>query len=44
MGSTNENGGGDGGGGGFSPACEDFERMFDHSVPACTFFFFLSGD
>ena len=22
-------------------ACEDFERMFDHSFPACAFFFFF---
>ena len=27
--------------GGFFFACEDFERMFDHSVPACAFFFFF---
>ena len=24
---------------GFFLACEDFGRMFDHSFPACTFFF-----
>ena len=27
-----------GGGGGFFLACEDFGRMFDHSVPACACF------
>ena len=27
-------------GGGTLLACEDFGRMFDHSFPACTFFFF----
>ena len=33
-------GGGDGGGGGgFFLACKDFQRMFDHSFPACTSFF-----
>ena len=32
------------GGGGFFLAWEDSERMFDNSFPACTFFFFLSGD
>ena len=34
-------GGGDGGGGGgdFFLACEDFGRMFDNSLPACTFLF-----
>ena len=33
-----------GGGGGFFLACEDFERMFDHSFLAWAFFlsFFLS--
>ena len=31
----------DSGGGGFFYACEDFGRMFDHSFPACTFFFVL---
>ena len=31
--------------GGFLLACEDFGRMFDHSFPVCTFFFFFwSGD
>ena len=29
--------------GGFFLACEDFLRMFDHSFPACAFFF-LNGD
>ena len=29
-------------GDGFFLACEDFERMFDHSFPACASF--LSGD
>ena len=28
------------GGGGFFLACEDFGKMFDHSFPAYTFFFF----
>ena len=28
-------------GGGFFLACEDFGRMFDHSFPVCTFFFFF---
>ena len=32
-------GGGGGGGGGFFLACEDFWEMFDHSFPACAFFF-----
>ena len=34
-------GGGGGGGSGFFLACEDLGRMFDHSAPACAFFFFL---
>ena len=29
------------GGGGFFLACEDFGGMFDHSLPACAFFFFF---
>ena len=29
-------------GSGFFFACEDFGRMFDHSFPACAFFFFES--
>ena len=33
-------GGGGGGGGGFFLACEDLGRMFNHSFPACDFFFF----
>ena len=33
-----------GGGGGFFLACEDSWRMFDFQIPACVFFFFLSGD
>ena len=28
-------------GGFFFLACEDFGRMFDHSFPACSFFFFV---
>ena len=32
-------GGGGGGGGGFFLSCEDLGRMFDHSFPACAFFF-----
>ena len=31
---------GGGNGGGFFLAFEDFGRMFDHSFPACVFFFF----
>ena len=31
---------GDGGGGGFFLACEDFRKMFDHSLLALFFFFF----
>ena len=27
-------------GGGFFLACKDFGRMFDHSFPACAFFFY----
>ena len=34
-------GGGGSGGGGFFLACEDFGRMFDHSFPACVFFWFF---
>ena len=30
-----------GGGGGFLPAGEDLGKMFDHSFPACAFFFFF---
>ena len=30
-----------GGGGGFFLPCEYFGRMFDHSFPACDFFFFF---
>ena len=30
--------GGGGSGGGIFLVCEDFGRMFDHSVPACSFF------
>ena len=30
-----------GGFGGFFLDCKDFGRMFDHSFPACTFFFFI---
>ena len=30
-----------GGGGGFLLACEDLGRLFDNSLPACTFFFFF---
>ena len=39
-------GGGDGGigGSGFFLVCEDFGRMFDHSFPACAFFFFFKAD
>ena len=32
---------GGGGGGGFFLACKDLGRMFDHSFPACIFFFFF---
>ena len=34
-------GGGGGSGGGVFLACEDFERTFDQSFPASTFFFFF---
>ena len=33
-----------GGGGGFSLACEDFGRMFDHSFLACFLFFFFKEE
>ena len=29
------------GGGGFFLACEDFERVFENSFPACTIFLFF---
>ena len=32
-------GGGGGGSGGFSPRLRGFVRMFDHSFPACAFFY-----
>ena len=35
----NGGGGGGFGGGGFFLACEDLGRLFDHSFPACAFFF-----
>ena len=40
-GGDDDGGGGGGGSGGFFLACEDFGRMFDHSFPACAFFFFF---
>ena len=41
-GGDDDGGGGGGGSGGFFLACEDFGRMFDHSFPACAFFFFFA--
>ena len=36
-------GGAGGDGGGFFLVCEDLGKMFDHSLPACAFFFFFFG-